>query len=154
MALGIALICDQPVDIESPVLADSLATSSTATQLSNAQRVDRELIGGAQHSFQISLSLNQYVAASLQTFGGPARLTVYGPAQERLLEVDCFQARFAPISFIAETAGVFRIEVLLLTTYPARYSLEIINIRSFNSTDMTAMAAEGAFHAGEKSRRE
>ena len=81
-------------------------------------------------------------------------MTVYGPAQERLLEVDCFQARFAPISFIAETAGVFRIEVLSLTTYPARYSLEIINIRSFNSTDMTAMAAEGAFHAGEKSRRE
>ena len=116
----------------------------------------RELATGEIHSYQIALDPNQYLHAVIEQHGIDAGVTVYEPGGRTLVQLDCRNYGPTPVSLIAETSGVYRLEVRSLEREQARgrYELRAEEIRPATAKDMYRIAAEKTFAEGEQLLKE
>ncbi len=60
----------------------------TPRPLETGKPIERELAGGQQHLYQLSLSAGQYLHVVVEQRGIDVVVTLFGPTGQKLLEVD------------------------------------------------------------------
>lgn len=111
--------------------------------------VERELSGGQSHSYRLDLSAGQYLHVVVEQRGIDVAVTLFGPDGKQLAEVDSPNGAQGTesISAIAETQGIYRLEVRSLEKgAPAgRYQVKIEELRPAMGQDKIRITAERAF---------
>jgi len=123
------------------------------------QTVAREIRGGEQHTYQVSLSAGQYARVALEQKGIDVVLALMGADEKPLLEVDnnlSGTRGMEVISLVAEVNGayVFNVRSLEQGASAGRYELRIEELRTATEADRTRVAAERSYFAGAKLQSE
>lgn len=137
-------------------------TGSTATQrdegtvtLSVGKPVERELKGGAQQSFQVSLAAGQFVRLVVVEKGIDVVASLFDPAGRKLREETSMSTieGEAKIFWVAETGGVYRLSVSATQpdVRPGSFVAKVTEMRAGVPRDKDLVAAEDALAAGAKS---
>jgi CHAT domain-containing protein/uncharacterized protein HemY len=163
--LTIAFILSEPVfksrhlPLPPTVLAESSSTEQgkdSSALPARGESVARELSAGEIHSYKIALDVNQYLRAIVEPQGIDAGVTLFEPGGRVLVQLDCRYYGPTPVSFIAETAGVYRLEVRSLERdqAPGRYQMRVEEIRRATVKDKQRIAAEKSFAEAEQMLKE
>jgi CHAT domain-containing protein/tetratricopeptide (TPR) repeat protein len=112
----------------------------------------RELAAGETHTYVIALSKGQYVGLVIERRDLDISLALYDPAGSVLLQVNCRQLNLTPVSLIAQTSGVYRLEARTAEKEQIRghYVLRVEEIRQANAEDDYRMAAQTAVEEGKQ----
>jgi CHAT domain-containing protein/tetratricopeptide (TPR) repeat protein len=146
-----------------PLHVTAFAAPSTAEQGADGvplpapgTSIGRELSAGESHSYQITLDAGQYLHAVVEQQGMDAGLTVSGPDGRLLVQLDCRRYGPTPVSLVAETSGLYRLEVRSLERGQkrGRYELAAKEIRPAVAKDGHRIAAEKTFAEGERLLKE
>lgn len=101
--------------------------------------VERELKGGERHIYEIILDANQLVSVVVEQKGVDVVVSLFGPGDKKLAEVDSLNGTQGPepISSVAETAGRYRLEIRSLeAAAPAgRYEVKLTQVRAATELD-------------------
>jgi len=124
----------------------------SAYPLAIGQPVAREMRGGEQQTFQVTLSAGQYVRVVLEQKGIDVVLALLGAGGKPLLEVDnnlSGTRGMEIVSLIAEVSGayVFNVRSLEKDASAGRYEVRIENLRTATDADRTRVAAERSYSA-------
>jgi CHAT domain-containing protein/tetratricopeptide (TPR) repeat protein len=131
------------------------ANAQTAAQgnveiatLEPGQPIERELGGGEYHTYRIALVAGQYARIMVEQRGIEVALTLFGPDDKALSEVDNQDGMQGPevISLVAATSGRHRLEVRSPEKQaPAgRYEVKIEELRAATPQDESRVAAQRA----------
>ncbi len=108
--------------------------------------IEREIAGGQRHLYQITLAVGQYLSVVVEQRGVDVVVTLLGPDGKKLIEVDSPNGTQGPepVSWIVETAGIYRLEVRSLErdAKPGRYGAKIIELRAATDGDRDLMEAD------------
>ena len=108
--------------------------------------LERELAGGQSHAYSVTLSAGQYLHVVVEQRGIDVVVTLFGPAGQKLLEVDSPNGDQGPESlrWIVVTAGLHRLEVRALeqAAKPGRYEVKLVELRAATSRDRDLAAAK------------
>ncbi|MGA7928086.1 MAG: tetratricopeptide repeat protein [Candidatus Sulfotelmatobacter sp.] len=126
---------------------------SEVTFLEPGKPVERTLQGGMKHIYAIRAETGNFIHAIVELRGIDVALTLYGPDSKPVGSID-ENDRFGPeqISTIAETFGVYRLEVASRDkTVPAgRYRVTLKPLRTPSNQDRAHITAERmCFEAGQ-----
>src|SRR5258706_7746188 len=115
-----------------------------ATSLQPGTPIERTLAAGQSHSYTISLEEDQFLRLVVDQRGIDIVVRAFSPAGRQLGEFDTPNGANGPedVTVIAETSGVYRIDVSPLSGYQnpsGRYEIKIVEIRE---------ATEQELHAG------
>src|SRR5206468_4163815 len=103
-------------------------------KLEVAKPIERELQGGESHTYEITLAAGQYLNMVVDQRGIDVAVQVVAPGGERLMEVDSPNGAQGdePVMLIAETAGVYRLNVVSLEKdAPAgKYEIRVKELRA------------------------
>ncbi|MGB7922029.1 MAG: tetratricopeptide repeat protein [Pyrinomonadaceae bacterium] len=133
------------------LLAGALAAQNDidTAKLEVGKPIERELAGGQSHSYRIVLTSDQYLHVVAEQRGIDLVITLFGPDEKPVIEVDSPNGTQGPelVSAIAETSGSYRLEVHSLEKdAPAgRYEVKIEELRKATGQDKNRIAAERAF---------
>ena len=101
--------------------------------------IERELAGGQQHAYPITLSAGQYLNLVVEQRGIDVVVVLLAPDGKLLLEVDSPNGEQGPepLAWIAALDGAYRIEVRSLEKdAPAgRYEAKLIELRTATAND-------------------
>jgi tetratricopeptide (TPR) repeat protein len=126
-----------------------------AVMLSVGKPVERELKGGMQQSFQVSLSAGQFVRLVVAEKGIDVAASLFDPAGRKLREETSMSTieGEAKIFWVAETGGVYRLSVGATQpdARPGSYVAKVTELRAGVPHDKELVAAEDALAAGAKS---
>ncbi|MBX7218651.1 MAG: CHAT domain-containing protein [Blastocatellia bacterium] len=115
--------------------------------------VERELAGGASHTFALPLETNQYVALVVEQKGIDVVVVVSNPAGKQLCEMDSPNGTSGPepLFFVTETAGTYRLEIRSLekTAPVGRYEAKIVEIRRATTADAPRLTARQLLTEGQ-----
>ncbi|HEX7176186.1 MAG TPA: CHAT domain-containing protein [Pyrinomonadaceae bacterium] len=116
----------------------------------------QELSAGEVHSYQITLDTGQYLHAVVEPQGIDADVTLYEPGGQALAQLDCRDYGPTPVSLIAETSGIYRLEVRSPEGQQTRgrYELRVEEIRPSTAEDRERINAEKTFADGERLLKE
>ena len=140
--------------LPSPVVRAQGGAGTAATAQSDGEvrtlkagePVERELAGGGNHKYQIALSAGQLLRVVADQRGIDVVVALFGPDGKQLLEVDSPNGTNGPepLTWIAETAGVYRIEIRSLEKNAAagRYEIALSELRAATTQDRAAIARE------------
>jgi tetratricopeptide (TPR) repeat protein len=138
-----------------PAAAQSDAEVRT---LKVGEPVERELAGGEQHAYQITLSAGQFLHVIAEQRGIDVVMTLFGPDGKKLSEVDSPNGTRGPepMMWIAEVAGTYRLEVRSLENNAAagRYEAKIVALRTAGMEDRTLTEALRLYIESNKLRRQ
>lgn len=139
---------------ESSVLAQEQANAN-AYPLTIGQPVAREMRGGEEHFFQVTLSAGQYARVVLEQKGIDVVLALLGADGKPSLEVDNTLSGtrgLEVISLVAETSGVYRFNVRSLEkdASAGRYDLRLEDLRGATDIDHKRVTAERSYITGAK----
>jgi hypothetical protein len=114
-----------------------------ATSLQPGAPIERTLAAGQTHSYTISLEQDQFLHLLVDQRGIDVVVRSFSPAGRQLGEVDTPNGANGPedVTVIAETAGVYRIEVSPLSGYEnpsGRYEIKIVEIRQATDQELHA----------------
>jgi hypothetical protein len=98
----------------------------TETRLSLNQSVEREIALGATNSFTIQLNAADYVAGWVEQRGIAVLADVFSPDGARLREFPGRHEGKREFAFIAETAGLYRLQLRSPTSSEAARSGELL----------------------------
>src|SRR5215813_8112564 len=119
-------------------------------------RIANELNSGETHAYRVNVATEQYVYLVVDQQGIDVVVKVFGPAGPKLIEVDSPNGTQGPepVSFIADAAGVYRIEVgsIAKDAKPGRYEIRLEELRPATAHDRNLLAARVAYEAGERAR--
>src|SRR5262249_20950334 len=107
--------------------------------------VEQELAGGEAHSYQLSLSANQYAHIAIDQRRVNVAVSVYDVAGRKLVEADMFRmGDFELISLASESPANYRIEVRAPDQSAAKgsYEIKLAELRPATEQDKSAVAAE------------
>lgn len=140
---------------ESSVLAQEQANPTPLTALTVAQPVSREMRGGEEHSYQVTLSAGQYARVVLEQKGIDVVLALLGADGKPSLEVDNTLSGtrgLEVVSLVAETSGVYRFNVRSLEkdASAGRYDLRLEDLKTATEADRKRITAERSYFAGAK----
>jgi CHAT domain-containing protein/Flp pilus assembly protein TadD len=163
--LSVAFILSEPVfkSCHLPLPPTVLAESSSAEQGTDSislpapgKSTARELSTGETHSYHTRLDTNQYLHIVIEPQGIDAGVTLYEPGGRMLVQLDCRNYGPTPVSLIAKTSGVYRLEVRSLEREQTngRYELRVEEIRPAAAKDEYRLAAEKTFAEGEQLLKE
>lgn len=117
-----------------------------AQPLELGKPLERELAGGQSHAYRLTLSAGQYLHVVVEQRGIDVVVTLFGPAGQKLLEVDSPNGTEGPepLRWIVETAGLYRLEVRSLENdaKPGRYEVKLVELRAATSRDRDLAEAE------------
>jgi hypothetical protein len=112
------------------------------TSLQPGTPIERTLAGGQSHSYTINLEQDQFLQLLVDQRGIDVVVRVFSPAGRRLHEVDTPNGTDGPedVTVIADTAGVYRIEVAPLdpSPPPGRYEIKIVELRKATEQELQA----------------
>ncbi len=114
----------------------------TTRPLELGKPIGRELAGGQQHLYQLTLSAGQYLHVVVEQRGIDVVVTLFGPDGNKLLEVDDTDTRGQEqLQLVIEMAGGYRVEVRSLEkdAKPGKYETKIIELRAATSKDHERM---------------
>src|SRR6266849_5235547 len=127
-----------------PFNADQLSAQSAATSLQPGTPIERALARGQTHSFSVSLEQDQLLQLVVDQRGIDVVVRVFSPAGKSLGEFDSPNGSQGPenVSFLAATAGVYRIGVAPLDqmagSAAGRYEIKILEIRHATEQELQA----------------
>lgn len=145
----------------SPVLleqqtASPQTLSAEVRELKPGSPIDRDLIGGDAHQYQLSLMANQYVKVVVEQIGIDVVVRLFGPDGKLITEVDSPNGTQGPepVAVITESAGAYRYEVRSLEekAQPGRYQINVEAIREPTAKDRSSVAAASALAEAERLR--
>jgi CHAT domain-containing protein/Tfp pilus assembly protein PilF len=121
--------------------------------LTTGQTVAREMRGGEQHTYQVTLNAGQYARIALEQKGIDVVLALLGTDGKPLLEVDnnlSGTRGMEVVSLAAEVsrAYVFNVRSLEKDASVGRYDLRLEELRAATEADRTRVAAERSYFAG------
>src|SRR5687767_141772 len=112
--------------------------------------IERELVGGQSHRYQIDLAAGQYLSVVVDQRGIDVVATLLGPDGKKLIEVDSPNGVRGPepVSWIVETAGRHRLEVGSLEkgAKPGRYEVKIVELRVSTERDRELVEAGNLYN--------
>ncbi len=124
-----------------------LSFAQTDQTLNLHQPIERELKPGQRDVFKVEVLARQFVSAVVRKKGLDAVLAVLDPAGRTVLTANAPNAGSGPepASFIAQTAGIY----LLQVTAPARgrYEIELTDRRDASERDAAEIDAEAKLYA-------
>jgi CHAT domain-containing protein len=126
---------------------------ASAYSLVVGQSVMREMTGGEQHTYQVSLSAGQYARIRVEQKGIDVVLALLGADGRQLLEVDnnlSGTRGMEIVSLVAEVSGayLFNVRSLQKDASAGRYEVRIEDLRAVTEADRTRIAAERSYFAG------
>ena len=116
--------------------------------------LERELLQGETHLYHIQVGAGQYVRVAVERWGAELRLVLRD--RKGLIRADftCRSDSPVPVSLIAENPGIFLLEFHAQdpSPSPARYRVEVEELRPASSRDRGRLVAEKAFFEGSRLR--
>lgn len=143
------------------VIACGCVTSSVAfqaqeTTLRLGDSTDRELAGGATHSYRLELSADQFLHIAVEQLGADVALSIRAPDGTKSPEIDRPNGTRGKewISWIARTSGSYSLDVRSTQgrTVRGRYRLKVETIRTSVPDDLLRITAEQAVSEAETLR--
>ncbi|HJQ22261.1 MAG TPA: hypothetical protein VKA60_00005, partial [Blastocatellia bacterium] len=132
------------------------ARQAEVSELRAGPGVERELKGGESHSYRIALATGQYLQVVVEQKGVDVVVRLFGPDGKQLTEVDSPNGTQGPepVSWIAETAGEYRLEVKAPDekAVPGRYEIKVEALREATAKDRQRVAAERLLGEAEQLR--
>ena len=107
--------------------------------------IKRELKSGDSHPYTVELAAGQYIHLVVQQQGIDVLVTVFGPGDEKLVEVDSPNGRYGPepVSLISEKPGEYRLEITpLIQGAPGRYEITLEELRRVEEKDRDRIETE------------
>ena len=124
-------------------------------ELKLGEPIERELGGGAAHSYEVSLTQGQYLNVLVDQKGIDVIITVFGPDGGKLTEVnDTFAGVLESTFVIAEAAGVYCVEVqsTIKDAKAGIYEIKVEEKREATSKDRAQVAAQKVYEEANKLR--
>lgn len=123
------------------------------------QPLVREMRGGEEHTYQVTLNAGQYARVVVDQQGIDVVLVLLGADGKPLLEVDnnlSGTRGMETVSLLAEASGSYQFNVRSFEKDAAagKYELRIEDLRTATDSDRTRVAAERAYFAGAKLQSE
>ncbi len=134
-------------------VASPAQEQASAYTLAVGQPVAREMRGGEQHTYQVTLSAGQYARMVVDQKGIDVVLALLGADGKPLLEVDnnlSGTRGMEVVSLVAEVSGayLFNVRSLEKGASAGRYEVRIEDLRAATEADRTRVAAERSYFAG------
>ncbi|HEU4834109.1 MAG TPA: hypothetical protein VFS90_06840, partial [Pyrinomonadaceae bacterium] len=125
----------------------------SAAPLVAGQPIVREMRGGEEHGYQVSLRAGQHARVVVEQKGIDVVLALLGTDGKPLVEVDnnlSGTRGMEVISLLAESSGAYVLKVRSLEkgAVAGRYELRIEELRDATGTDRIQVAAERSYNAG------
>jgi CHAT domain-containing protein len=119
--------------------------------------IERELAGGQSHTYQVTLSKDQYLNTVVEQRGIDVVVTLFGPDGKQIFEFDS-ELRIQgleKISQVAEVAGSFQLMVRAIRkeVSAGRYEIRLVELRTATEQERTLQEARKLFAEGERLRR-
>lgn len=134
-----------------PVAAQSEAQART---LKLGEPVERELAGGQQHAYQITLNAGQYLNVVVEQRGIDVAVVLSGPDGKQLFEFHNERRNQGPETIwqVAEASGSFRLTVRATgkDTPAGRYEVRLVELRAATEQDRTLQEARKLYAEGER----
>lgn len=118
-------------------------------ELAPGQPIEREIAGGETHTYRFTLAAGQFLRVVIDQRGVNLLITLVAPDGKKIADLDSPVGAQGPepVSLIAETAGLYRLE---LRTWQAqaprgRYAAKIEELRTATPSDKARVVAERAF---------
>jgi hypothetical protein len=132
--------------------SESASAQSGTTDLQLGTPIERTLAGVQTHSYTVSLEQDQLLQLVVDQRGIDVVVRVFSPAGKRLGEFDSPNGTEGPenVSVIAESPGVYRIEVAPLSGYEnpsGRYEIKIVELRKATEQELQAGKNQEALKA-------
>jgi CHAT domain-containing protein/Flp pilus assembly protein TadD len=114
--------------------------------------LERELSGGQSHSYQVSMTAGQSLHLIVEQYDMGLNVALFTPDDKKIIEVGTSNEMRGPepLWFIADAAGVYRIEV-----YPqqkeakaGRYRVKLEELRAATEGERNQVKAQAAFAEG------
>jgi CHAT domain-containing protein/Tfp pilus assembly protein PilF len=114
-----------------------------ARSLELGKPIERELKGGESHSYKITLAADEYLQVVVEQRGIDVVLTLVGPDGKSHSEVDSSKAAQESLSFVAERAGDYRLEVrpTQKDAASASYEVNLVALRAPTADDRSLAEA-------------
>ncbi len=126
--------------------ADYSKVAQDILTLEPAKPIERGLAGGQVHFYTVKLASGQYLRAIVDQRGIDVVVTLFGPDDKKLFEMDSPNGTQGPepVSIVAESSGNYRIEVRSLEekVVPGLYEIRIEALRLAVPLDRSRVAAE------------
>ena len=107
-----ALLCALVLLAPAPVRASAARASQEARELEPGKTVGRGIAGGETHTYRVTLAEKQFLRAVATSHGVDVLVTLHSPDGAKILEASFFNRPGPePISFVAEKAGAYLLEV-------------------------------------------
>jgi hypothetical protein len=102
--------------------------------------------------YKVALAAGQFVRITIEQRGVDVVLHLLEPDGKKLLEVDSPNGNrgLEPVSWIAEQAGDYRLEVTASGKEAGRYEVRVVELRKATKKDMSHVAAIRAFMEAEQ----
>jgi tetratricopeptide (TPR) repeat protein len=131
----------------------------TATAIAEGQPVAREMRGGEQHAYQLTLSAGQHARVVVEQKGIDVVLALLGADGKPLLEVDnnlSGTRGLEVVSLVADVNTNYSLSVRSLekNASAGRYEIRIEDLRAATETDRTRVTAERVYVAAVKLQSE
>jgi CHAT domain-containing protein/Tfp pilus assembly protein PilF len=156
LSAGLMITAGTGVCAQAPVTIvrsnDATQSENEARPLAPGQPVARAIAWGEVHAWQITLAAGQYLRVVVEQHHSDLIAALSGPDGQQLIEGDSHWHGPEPVSWIATTAGDYRLTVRLRErlTIPTRYEIRIEAPRSGTLADEKRIAAERASSMGKK----
>src|SRR5689334_9611811 len=113
------------------------------------QLIPRELKGGQSHSYELSLAAGQYAHVLVEQKGIDVVVKLFAPDGKLITAVDSLNGAEGPepVYVIAETTGIYRLEVgYLKKDAPlGKYEVKLVELRTGTERDKAWLAARRVF---------
>jgi CHAT domain-containing protein/Tfp pilus assembly protein PilF len=144
------------LDIGSPVQLNTVQAETR--QLKPGETVTQAAAGAYVHIFRIQLEQGQYLRTVVEQRGIDVTVSLYGPANQQIIEMDSPNGKYGPesVSVTAQSSGNYSLRVSSNNKWaPAGvYELRAEGPREPTQADATRIAAERAFAEARKLRAE
>ena len=122
--------------------------------LKPGETVRRQIEGGTNHSFTLSLDAGQYLAISIEQHGSILLATLSDPNGKSIIAMDYPAGGYGPIhlSHIALLSGKYQLEIRSVNTWAieAPYDVTLTTLRTAEPADETVVKAQSLFAEGKK----
>lgn len=139
-------------------------TDTDAKGIGNIQRleagktIERELAGGQVHSYEITLSAEQFLQAAVDQKGIDVSVAISGPDGRRLVEMDSMEKTqgLELVTVLAEVSGAYTLTIKATAqeAEAGRYAVTLEQIRPSNAQDQTRIVAQRVLAEAVRLRRE
>ncbi len=119
--------------------------------------IEQTINASEAHSYALPLTAGQYAHFTVDQRAVDVVVSIYTPSGIKVAQVDSPNGAYGiePVFFVADIAGVYRIEVLSTSTrMPGRYEVKLQELRAATEPDRNRVAAQKLFTEAKALRNE